>query len=521
MERENGTNGGGWRGESPSMAGGAHASLVIRRFPPFAVNLKTRELSSEGRWIRLGEKPFLVLAALLEKPGELITREELRRKLWANEIFVDFDNNLNSAVASLRELLSDSARAPRYIETLPRLGYRFIGKVDPPMGLAHAVAASEDQLAPAQRASGSSARRVAAAAAVVLLAAASAWFGASRARISDSFAPPGKPPETPVSPAQVSSAFVDGVYLLERGDAEGLRRATELLARAAADDANHAAAHAALGEAWQRMATQNLTRAETGFARAETSAQRAVQLDASLAAPHRTLAMIRLYRDWDFSAAARESAAALAADPADAQNHLVSAMVSAAAGQPEQAVAAARRAIALDPANQRVRADLAFFLLAAGRLEEAAVESRQVLALQPDLPAALDFLLIASERLRRYEDAREAALRLMRLSRAVPAELAAVKNANGPASVRLYREWQVCRLERKATEDSWPAFTVAAIYAGAGRTAKSFEWLERAYRAREATLVFIAASPDLANMRHDPRFTDLARRVGVPFPPHS
>lgn len=520
MDRQNGTSGSGSWAESPSAAGGAYASPVIRRFPPFAVDLKTRELSSEGRCIRLGEKPFLVLAALLEKPGELVTREELRRKLWANEIFVDFDNNLNSAVASLRELLSDSARSPRYIETLPRLGYRFIGQVESPMDLAHAMAAPGDQHAAAQRVARSSARRVAAAA-VVLLAAAGAWIGASRARLSDSSAAPAKPPETQASPAQGSSAFVDGVYLLERGDAEGLKRATELLARAAADDANHAAAHAALGEAWQRMAMQNLTRAETAFARAETSAQRAVQLDASLAAPHRTLAMIRLHRDWDFSAAARESAAALAADSADAKNHLVAAMVSAAAGQPEQAVAAARRAIALDPANQRVRADLAFFLLAAGQLEEAAAESRQVLAFQPDLPAALDFLLIACERLGRYEEAREAALRLMRLSRATPRELAAVKNADGPASVRLYREWQIRLLERKAAEDSWPAFTVAAIYAGAGRTDKSFEWLERAYRSREATLVFMTASPDLANMRNDPRFTDLARRVGVPFPPHS
>src|SRR6202035_3334815 len=75
--------------------------------------------------------PFEILALLLSKPGELVTREELRSRLWPGDTFVDFNHGLNAAVNKLREVLSDSAESPRYIETLPRRGYRFIAIIEP------------------------------------------------------------------------------------------------------------------------------------------------------------------------------------------------------------------------------------------------------------------------------------------------------------------------------------------------------------------------------------------------------
>jgi DNA-binding winged helix-turn-helix (wHTH) protein len=104
------------------------------RFAQFRFDARTRELFRRGRRVRLGEKPSRVLEALLARPGDLVARAELRRLLWDEHTFVDFDNNLNSAVASLREALGDSAQAPAFIETLPRLGYRFIGAIDADTG---------------------------------------------------------------------------------------------------------------------------------------------------------------------------------------------------------------------------------------------------------------------------------------------------------------------------------------------------------------------------------------------------
>jgi DNA-binding winged helix-turn-helix (wHTH) protein len=102
------------------------SSPRLFRFGAFELLTATGELSKRGARVRLQIKPLQVLKALLEKPGELVTREELRTKLWPEGKEVDFESGLNTATNRLRAALNDSADAPRYVETLPRLGYRFI-----------------------------------------------------------------------------------------------------------------------------------------------------------------------------------------------------------------------------------------------------------------------------------------------------------------------------------------------------------------------------------------------------------
>jgi DNA-binding winged helix-turn-helix (wHTH) protein len=100
------------------------------RFGVFEVDLRAGELTKRGRRIRLQEQPFQVLAMLLGKPGELVTREELREKIWGQTI-VDFDHGLNKAINKIREALGDSAENPRFVETVARRGYRFLADVTP------------------------------------------------------------------------------------------------------------------------------------------------------------------------------------------------------------------------------------------------------------------------------------------------------------------------------------------------------------------------------------------------------
>src|SRR5579883_3165205 len=106
------------------------AKHAIIRFAAFELRTETRELYKQGTRIRLQIKPFQVLETLLDKPGELVTREELRNRLWPSGTFVDFESGLNTAINRLRSALGDSADEPRYIETLPRLGYRFVCPVE-------------------------------------------------------------------------------------------------------------------------------------------------------------------------------------------------------------------------------------------------------------------------------------------------------------------------------------------------------------------------------------------------------
>ncbi len=103
----------------------------IVRFSTFELDFSGRELRKSGLRLRCQEQPLQVLAALLEKPGVLVSREELRQRVWSGDTFVDFDHALNTAVKKLRNVLSDNADAPRYIETVPRRGYRFIGAIQP------------------------------------------------------------------------------------------------------------------------------------------------------------------------------------------------------------------------------------------------------------------------------------------------------------------------------------------------------------------------------------------------------
>src|SRR5207245_11693245 len=98
-------------------------------FGAFEADLRSAELRKHGRRIKLQDQPLQVLALLLEHLGDLVTREELRQKLWPADTFIDFDVGLNSAIKRLRDALGDSAESPRCVETLPRPGYRYSAPV--------------------------------------------------------------------------------------------------------------------------------------------------------------------------------------------------------------------------------------------------------------------------------------------------------------------------------------------------------------------------------------------------------
>jgi DNA-binding winged helix-turn-helix (wHTH) protein len=99
------------------------------RFGSFELDVRSGELRKQGRRIRLQDQPLQVLTMLLEHSGEVVTREELQKRLWPADTFVDFDHGLNKAINKIREALADSAGSPRFVETVPRRGYRFLADV--------------------------------------------------------------------------------------------------------------------------------------------------------------------------------------------------------------------------------------------------------------------------------------------------------------------------------------------------------------------------------------------------------
>ena len=115
-----------------------NCSVQIVRFGLFEADLQTGELRKNGVRVPLQGQPFQVCAILLLRSGELVTREDLRQQVWPEDTFVDFDHALNTAITKIRLALGDQAENPRFVETLPRRGYRFIGSVEKPSSQAAA-----------------------------------------------------------------------------------------------------------------------------------------------------------------------------------------------------------------------------------------------------------------------------------------------------------------------------------------------------------------------------------------------
>src|SRR6478735_8657102 len=106
------------------------AGVLKYKFGEFEADLRAAELRRRGLRLKMQMQPFQVLIALLERPHDVVTREELRQRLWPEDTFVDFDHGLNTAVAKLRETLGDSASTPKYVETIAKRGYRFLADVE-------------------------------------------------------------------------------------------------------------------------------------------------------------------------------------------------------------------------------------------------------------------------------------------------------------------------------------------------------------------------------------------------------
>jgi TolB-like protein/DNA-binding winged helix-turn-helix (wHTH) protein/Tfp pilus assembly protein PilF len=184
----------------------ASRSADVIRFHVFEVDTVTGELRKHGLRIKLQDQPFQVLCLLLARPGELVTREELRKMLWPADTFVDFEHGLNKTINKLREALSDDKERPRYIETLPRRGYRFIASVMPaqppsePHGAQAVLAPQPDPIVTGNpRRAGWMTPAIIVLLGVLALLASALWYGLARRRVS---------PTTSVSAAPIRSLAV-------------------------------------------------------------------------------------------------------------------------------------------------------------------------------------------------------------------------------------------------------------------------------------------------------------------------
>ena len=466
-------------------------------FGPFVIDPARGELRRNGVAIRLQRQPFVVLAMLVARAGEVVSRDELRHALWPEGTFVDFDLGLNFCVNRVRRTLGEDARAPRYVETVARAGYRFIAEVravDPP--------AAAPEARPARVPSPRRPLLAAPIAAAILLA----TGGAGDGRVD-----PVDAATAPPAAAAARAAYARGLYEAQR--ARGGAASLAAFEEAARLDPKSAAAAAGLAQAWVRAVEEGRARPAQGMPRAAAEARRAVAL-ADHPAGHLVLGTVAFRHDWDWSAAERSLRRAAALDPRSAPAQVELSNLLLARGRMTDALAAAGQAEALDPVCPVVRGQVAACYYAARRFGEAADAWRRSTAVAPGLVGPHERLVHAYRHAARPADAAAEAAEVVALLGGPAAALLAQPADRAVAS---FVRGTIAHLERESGHaPAVIADRVAVLHAVLGRREDALRWLEVALEERSTTLpVTLATDPDLDPLRSDPSFRAILARLAL------
>ena len=478
-------------------------------FDDWAFRQQPPELLRNGARVRLQEQPLQVLAELLARPGEIVTREHLIARLWPKRI-VEFDAALNAAVRRLRAALGDEAETPRYIETVPRKGYRFVGTLRPsgvgePAQISDTVftappvtAAVELPLTTLTKPSPPSRRMGGIYRPAVLLAASMTIivlgvFGLRQWRESDADA----------------GAITVINEQLRRASFFTQRRAPGDLARAKQQYEGALSLDPASARAWAGIASVHWLEfalgeqpGEISLPKVRAAAQKALDLDPRLAEAHLRMASY-LGVTGNASAARQHRAKAAALQPNDPL--LLSFLAEGAAndGRWEEAIVLQRRASAVDRLSPVAAANLAYYLFLAGRIEEAKQEFAKVIELDPTRP---DEIVVFTQILEgRYDEA----LRKVETWRdgvARDQSLALIYHGLG-------REAKSDeRLDRLiAAVGRRDPVLVAEVYAFRGETEAAFQWLQSS-RPPLRIPHMMYASPFLKSLQADARWAQVTAR---------
>ncbi len=599
------------------------------RFGPFQLDLRAAELQHNGTKTKLPEQPFQVLCELVEHPGEVVTREELRQRLWRSDTFVDFEHGLNTAVKRLREILGDSAENPRYIETLPRHGYRLMVPVDRPGPVASAI--SEPSL---RRRSIWLVVSVAVVAAVV---AGLLW----RQRLLERFHPAkieslavlplenlsGNPDEayfadgmtdalitelgkvtalrvisrqsvmqykgtTKPVPQIAQELHVDAVvegsalragdkvrittqlvqaaperhlwsesYERNLRDVIGLQReisqaivweiqgkltsqqriqlvnapqvnpeayedylrgryhyqrwplgfdqATIHFQKAIEKDPNYAPAYSGLALCYGNLGFFHPPKEV--FPKARAAAMKALEIDDAQAEAHAALGFVKVAYDWDWPGAERELKRAIELNPNNSDNRSYYVYYLTAMRRFDEAIAEAKRVRALDPLSIDANRVLAWAYMMARHYDDAIDQFKRTLEFDPNYSAAQERLAISYTLKGMYPEAL-AQYQKMGVYDGDDG-LAYLYAVSGQRSKALRIIEEVKHLAAQRYFD--PCYR-AIPYAGLNDKDNAMKLLTQAYEQRSPELSQVRVSPFLDNLRSDPRFQDLVRRMNFP-----
>lgn len=434
-------------------------------FDAFVLDMVTGELRRDGSIVQLQPIPTRALMLLVARAGSLVTRDELRAHVWPDAL-IPMDENLNTCIRQVRAALGDDGAGSRFIQTVPRRGYRFVGStVSPQQELPRSW----------------SVRPLAAAVLTLVVGLVATVLVVTR----------GADP--------LDATLLKGEHLLrDLRHPNALRYLDSVVVR----DPVNARAIALLARA------RLLAGDRDG---AERAAERSLALAPNAAEAHHAVAEIAARMTWSWTEALEHYAAALAQAPRNVDVLLGRAELLSLLGRHAEAISDARAAVAIDPVMPVARGDLAWIHYRARRYSDAASHARETLAVSRD-PLAAYCLVLALEASADTSGARDAALQILRRYHADSARIAAFAASSAEAALDDFWRWDAEQLRRAGAVDRLP-LDMAAVFARFGNRDSAMAYVQRALEHRVLDAPLIVADPRFDPLRSDSSFVSAVNLV--------
>jgi DNA-binding winged helix-turn-helix (wHTH) protein/tetratricopeptide (TPR) repeat protein len=491
----------------------------VLRFGVFEADLRAGELRKNGVRVKIQDLPFRALKLLLSRPNLVITRDEFRHALWPQDVFVDFDRGISSAIKRLRDALGDAAENPIFIETVDRRGYRWLAPTQ----------------APIADASGSSrALRVESESPLttpvplawkwvyvipVLVALLMVWGLLSNRHLASAGnrQPLSSTAGKAVHPVnrEAKDLYLQGRYYWAKRTPDDLNKAVDSFTQAIVHDPGYADAYVGLADCYNLLREYTGMPSQEAYPRALAAARKAVELDDDSSQAHASLAFASFWGTWDSGTADREFRRAIELDPNNATAHHWYANYLSVVNRGPEALAEIERAQVLDPSSKSILADKGVVLIHMGRKDEAMALLRQIESAEPEFVSPHRYLRVLYLETGAYpnflvELKKEAALTNDKSAQIVAA--AAEKGFAAGGSGGMFQAME--REQRKLYDQKrLSAYTLAQTYALEGNKEKALNYLQAAYEQHDENIIEIQGNSLFSGLHDEPAFQQLVAEL--------
>ena len=436
----------------------------VYQFGPYRLEVDVRRLSRDGQSVQLTSRLLDILLLLIMHRGEIVTKDDLLREIWANQIVEE--NNVAVAVSALRRVLGETHGNHEYIQTMQRRGYRFVGRVREVVGSFDVVGNQS----------------------------------ASTRRYTEN--------------ADAYYLYLKGRHLARQRSIEDIRRSIQCFEKAIQMDESYALAYAGIADCHHLLVLWNALAPKAAYPLARRAAMKALQIDKTLSEARSSLAFVE-FHDWHFAIAEREFKWALELDPNNVTALRWYSAFLSALGNFEEAFKTCTNALKMDPLSPQGRTQLARYYYYANQYERALQECGEVLELNRDWPDAHAVTGLIKLKKGMYDEALEAFRMTSRLLPDDPEPRMLL--ACGYAASGRHKDAQnvLSSLRTVSLRSYVPPHLFAWIYSQMRDADNALYWLEKMYEHHSYALAYLKIDPLFDPIRSDKRFSNLLWRIGL------